>query len=139
MSELVRVGDGEMVQVFRDQWIQRARALLHGLGLPAEPAPANDPFFGRGGRMLAVNQREQKLKYELVLPICSAEAPTALMSFNYHQDHFGQLFDIRTSAGQVAHTACVGFGLERIALAMFKTHGPVIARWPEDVRARVGL
>jgi seryl-tRNA synthetase len=139
MRELVRVGDGDMVQVFRDRWIQRARELLHDLGLPAEPAPANDPFFGRGGKMLADNQREQKLKYELVLPICSAEAPTALMSFNYHQDHFGHLFGIRTGEGEVAHTACVGFGLERIALALFKTHGPVIADWPAAVRAKVGL
>ena len=80
-----------------------------------------------------MNQREQKLKYELVLPICSVEAPTALMSFNYHQDHFGLLFDIETSEGKVAHTACVGFGLERIALAMFKTHGPVMAEWPAAV------
>lgn len=139
MRELVRVGDGDMAQAFRDRWIQRARELLHGLGLPAEPATANDPFFGKGGRMLAVNQRDQKLKYELVLPICSVERPTALMSFNYHQDHFGQLFCIATSKGEVAHTACVGFGLERIALAMFKTHGPVITAWPAAVREKVGL
>jgi seryl-tRNA synthetase len=122
MHELVRVGDPSMVTTFRDQWITRARDLLHSLGLPAEPAPANDPFFGRGGKMLAVNQRDQKLKYELVLPICSTENPTALMSFNYHQEHFGHLF-----------------GLERLSLAMFKTHGPVPAEWPAEVRQKVGL
>ncbi len=138
MREQVKIGDPGAVRSFRDRWIERARELLLGLGLPAEPAPANDPFFGRGGKLLATNQRQQELKYELVLPICSARRPTALMSFNYHQDHFGQVFGIRTAGGDVAHTACVGFGLERIALALFKTHGCVPSAWPAEVRRRVG-
>ena len=138
MREQVRIGSPAMARSFRDRWIERARELLSALGLPAEPAPANDPFFGRGGKLLATNQRQQELKYELVLPICSAEHPTALMSFNYHQSHFGDVFDIRTAEGEVAHTACVGFGLERIALALFKTHGCVPAEWPAEVRRRVG-
>ena len=138
MREQVRIGDASMVLSFRDRWIERARALLATLGLAAEPAPANDPFFGRGGKLLAASQRQQELKYELVLPICSAERPTALMSFNYHQTHFGDVFGIRTAAGDVAHTACIGFGLERIALALFKTHGFDPSAWPAEVRRRVG-
>ena len=35
--------------------------------------------------------------------------------------------------------ACVGFGLERIALALFKTHGLQIAKWPGEVRDVLGL
>jgi seryl-tRNA synthetase len=138
MREQVRVGGPDMARSFRDRWIERARELLSALGLPAEPAPANDPFFGRGGKLLAENQRQQELKYELVLPICSDERPTALMSFNYHQTHFGDVFRIRTAEGDVAHTACVGFGMERIALALFKTHGCAPAAWPAEVRRRVG-
>jgi seryl-tRNA synthetase len=138
MREQVRLGDPTMVRSFRDAWITRARELLGSLGLPAEPAVANDPFFGRGGKLLATNQRQQELKYELVLPICSIERPTALMSFNYHQAHFGEIFGVRTAAGDVAHTACVGFGLERIALALFKTHGCDPSTWPAEVRRRMG-
>ncbi|MEY2406368.1 MAG: hypothetical protein QOG39_1284, partial [Acidimicrobiaceae bacterium] len=37
--------------------------------------------------------------------------------------------------GEVAHTACIGFGLERIALALIKTHGTDLASWPAGVRA----
>jgi seryl-tRNA synthetase len=139
MREYVCIGAPETALAFRESWKAKAEQLANQLGLPFNLLPASDPFFGRAGKLMAVNQVEQALKFELLVPVNSEEAPTACMSFNYHQDHFGQLFDIRTSAGQVAHTACVGFGLERIALAMFKTHGPVIARWPEDVRARVGL
>ena len=73
--------------------------------------------------MLAASQREQELKFELLVPIAATE-PTAVASFNYHQEHFGRDVrhrDWRTAA--MAHTACLGFGLERIVLALFSTHG----------------
>jgi hypothetical protein len=34
----------------------------------------------------------------------------------------------------MAHTGCVGFGLERLALALFKHHGLDVAGWPASVR-----
>ena len=34
-----------------------------------------------------------------------------------------------------AHTACLGFGLERVVMALFKTHGFVTEKWPAPVRA----
>ena len=95
---------------------------------------ANDPFFGRAGRMLANNQRDQRLKFELLVPIESEEKPTACLSFNYHQDHFGTLWGIAQHDGEVAHTACVGFGMERVALALFKHHGFDVDKWPSPVR-----
>ena len=36
--------------------------------------------------------------------------------------------------GTIAHTACVGFGLERIALALYHRHGFDRAAWPGSVR-----
>ena len=48
-------------------------------------------------------------------------------------------FDIRTHDGEVAHSACVGFGLERVALALFKTHGFDLAKWPGEVRDVLGI
>jgi seryl-tRNA synthetase len=58
-------------------------------------------------------------------------------SFNYHHDHFGSAFGIHLNDGGVANTACLGFGLERITLAMFRTHGFEIRDWPRDVRSRL--
>jgi seryl-tRNA synthetase len=138
MREFVRIAhDEEGVRGWRDQWVKRGRDLLAAIGLDGSSAPANDPFFGRGGKMLAANQRDQNLKFELVYPITSTENPTALLSFNYHQDHFGGIFGIRSSRGGVAQTACVGFGMERVALALFKTHGLDPATWPAAVRAKL--
>ena len=80
--------------------------------------------------MLADGQKAQKLKFEVLVPVISAEKPTACCSFNYHQEHFGHVFDIRTADGKVAHTACLGFGLERVVMALFKTHGFDPEEWP---------
>ena len=48
------------------------------------------------------------------------------MSFNYHQDHFGSRpgGSATQAMATTAHTACVGFGLERLhARACSNTHG----------------
>ncbi|MFO1395180.1 MAG: amino acid--[acyl-carrier-protein] ligase [Steroidobacteraceae bacterium] len=137
VREFVRVGTAEQVVQWRDMWLQRGLELLRSLGLPAEADVASDPFFGRAGRMLAVGQKEQRLKFEVLVPVISAEKPTAVCSFNFHQEHFGGAFDIRTPDGAVANTACLGFGLERIVMALFKTHGFDPLEWPTPVRQQL--
>lgn len=139
MHEYVRIGDPDQVRAFRDLWLGRAQDMLRAVGLESEAVVANDPFFGRGGAMLAANQRDQSLKFELVFPITSPDARTAVVSCNYHEDHFGAAFGISTAAGIPAHTGCVGFGLERITLALFKTHGLELTNWPAPVRTLLGV
>ena len=115
------------------------RAIGAELDLGTRLDVASDPFFGRAGTLLADNQRDQRLKLEFVTPIASDERPTAIVSLNYHQDHFGDLFAISTADGTVAHTACVGFGLERIALALYRPHGFDRSGWPSFAREGLGL
>lgn len=133
MREYVRAGTAEQVTAFRASWIERAKGLIASLGLPFDVIPANDPFFGRAGRMMKVNQRDQGLKLEMVIPVANAQ-PTACLSFNYHQDHFAGIWDVQLADGAPAHTACVGFGLERIALALLRHHGLDPAAWPPEMR-----
>jgi seryl-tRNA synthetase len=139
MHEIVRLGSSASCVGFRDEWLSRGESLLREIGLDVHCVPANDPFFGRRGRLLAATQREQALKFELVVPITSSERPTAVASANWHQDHFGALFEIRDESGATAHTACVGFGLERIALALLRAHGTAPERWPRAVRSALQL
>nr|WP_253203799.1 amino acid--[acyl-carrier-protein] ligase [Methylosinus sp. KRF6] len=139
MREFVRIGLPEQAASFRESWLERARDFAETLQLPHHIDVANDPFFGRAGRMMASSQREQALKFELLVPIESTENPTACQSFNYHQDHFGELWGITTASGETAHTACVGFGMERLALALFKHHGIDTNGWPNSVRAALSL
>ncbi len=134
MHEFVRLGTPDEAMEHRGYWLEKGQEIFESVGLKTERVVANDPFFGRGGKLQKAIQVEQNLKYEFVVPICSTEKPTAIGSANYHLDHFGVAFDIRTADGAVAHSACVGFGLERIALALFKTHGLKLAAWPREVR-----
>ncbi len=137
--EYVRLGTADQAYEHRNYWLQRGREMLEALGLDVEPVLANDPFFGRGGRVMKATQREQDLKYELVVPICSTDKPTAVTSCNYHLDHFGVKFDIKTADGEPAHSACIGFGLERIALALLKKHGLAPSSWPASVQHILAL
>ena len=135
MREFIRVGRPDDVVAWRDAWLQRGLDLLLGLGLPATSDVASDPFFGRAGKMLAASQVDQRLKFEILVPVISLDKPTAICSFNWHQDHFSSVFGIRNADESVAHTACLGFGLERVTLALVKTHGFDPARWPDAVRS----
>ncbi|HZE91817.1 MAG TPA: amino acid--[acyl-carrier-protein] ligase [Rhizobacter sp.] len=137
VREFVRAGTADQVVAWRDMWLQRGLDLLHALELPARSDVASDPFFGRGGKILAMSQKEQKLKFEVLVPVISLEDPTAVCSFNFHQEHFGSTFGIRTADGATANTACLGFGLERVTMALFKTHGFDPQQWPASVRQQL--
>ncbi|MDP9912357.1 seryl-tRNA synthetase [Variovorax boronicumulans] len=136
MREFIRVGTPSVVEQWRDEWLLRGMALLSSLGLPVQRDVANDPFFGRNGRMLANSQREQRLKFEIMVPVIAQQPPTAICSFNWHQEHFTSKFNIRIEGGEgstPAHTACLGFGLERVVLALLATHGLRLGDWPPEV------
>jgi seryl-tRNA synthetase len=135
--DLVYVGDAARASEHRDRWLQLGAEILGSLGLVVETVVANDPFFGRVGRILAENQRSETLKFEIVTPINSVESPTAIASANCHLDHFGEPFGIRTDDGEVAHSCCFGFGLDRITLALLRTHGMDPGHWPRATRDRL--
>ena len=135
MREFVRAGTEKQVVEWRDAWLDRALALLRSLQLPVSSDVAHDPFFGRAGKIMAASQRDQKLKFEILCPVISSAEPTAICSFNWHQDHFSTVFGIETSDGKTASTACLGFGLERVTLALLKVHGFDPLKWPAAVRS----
>lgn len=137
MHENIRIGSEEEVVAWRDRWMERGRDLLTSLGVDVQLDVAHDPFFGRAGRMMGRSQVDQRLKFELLAPLYGDAGPTALASFNDHQRHYGSTFEITTADGEAAHSGCIGFGLERVTLALFRTHGKDPARWPSAVRERL--
>jgi len=134
MREYVCIGSPQEIISFRGRWIERGQQLADELGLTYQIAPASDPFFGRTGQVMAISQLQQSLKFELLVPVHWAEQPTACMSFNYHLDHFGSIWNLLDEAGAVAHTGCVAFGMDRLAVALFSTHGLDVQKWPAAVR-----
>ena len=116
MRENVRLGEPDDVAAWHATLARARRASCSSsLGPRRRRRAANDPFFGRGGRMLAASQREQELKFELVVPDRSSEKPTAIMSCNYHQDHFGVDFGIRppTGASRTRRASASGWSASR--------------------------
>lgn len=139
MREFVRIGSPQEILAFREAWMARAPLLAADLALPFTIDVANDPFFGRVGQVMAVSQRQQALKFELLIPYYPQAAPTACMSFNYHREHFGQVWGIRDSGDELAHTSCVAFGIDRLAVALFANHGLDLNQWPAVTKAALAL
>lgn len=132
MTELVRIGEPADCDEWRLTWRDRVARWLTSLGLDVVAEPASDPFFGPADRLMRSSQLEQELKWELRVPVADG-LRQAIASTNYHQDHFGTTFNLAAPNGP-AHTACVAFGLDRIALALTHAHGPNLASWPQEVR-----
>jgi seryl-tRNA synthetase len=139
MREFVRIGSPQEILEFRESWMARAPELAADLGLPFTIDVANDPFFGRVGQVMAVSQRQQALKFELLIPYYAGASPTACMSFNYHREHFGQVWGIHDANGDLAHTSCVAFGIDRLTVALFAVHGLDLDKWPADPKAALAL
>ncbi len=139
MREFVRVGSPDEIVAFRDRWMGKAPVIAGELGLPFSIEVANDPFFGRVGQIMAVSQRQQALKFELLIPYYPSATPTACMSFNYHREHFGNVWGIRDAQEELAHTSCVAFGIDRLTVALFAVHGLDLAQWPAPTRRALTL
>jgi seryl-tRNA synthetase len=138
MRELVRIGEPDVVLEWRLAWRDRAHELLRSLGLAVDLDVANDPFFGRAGRLLASQQRDAELKWEMLAPTANSTL-TAIASSNYHEAHFAEIYGLRTADGELAHTSCLGFGEERITLALLSAHGLDLSDWPVAILATLGL
>jgi seryl-tRNA synthetase len=133
MVELVTAGDEEHCVAFRGRWLERVAEWFESMSLKVSIDEADDPFFGPGKKLYQAAQRMQKLKFELRVPV-DGDLVQAIASANYHKDHFGEAFGF-TSGGEVGQTACMAFGIERIALALINAHGPRPERWPAALAA----
>jgi len=139
MREFVRIASPEEITEFRDLHMARAPEIAADLGLPFTLEIANDPFFGRIGQVKAISQRQQALKFELLIPYFDGARPTACMSFNCHREHFGNVWGIRDDQDAVAHTGCVAFGVDRLTVALFAVHGLEVSRWPSVTRRALDI
>lgn len=139
VREFLAVGAADTALAWRDEELERASSFFGRLGLAVRAEPAADPFFGHGGRLLRATQLEQQLKFEFVCRIAATGNGTAIASANYHKDHFGIAFGIRAPGGGLAHSSCLGFGLERIVLALIHAHGHDRRDWPDITAEAVSL
>jgi seryl-tRNA synthetase len=140
--DIVWIGTFEWVVEQRRRIVEWTLGMLERWDLDGVIETANDPFFPTAHAAKTYWQVLGELKYELRLPLepgPDGKARTlAASSFNLHQDFMTTAFNIRMDDKNLAHTGCVGWGLERWVLAIFTRHGLDIESWPASVRARLG-
>jgi seryl-tRNA synthetase len=133
VRDFVIVADADTALRWRDDWIGHGKTMFARLQLPVRVQPASDPFFGSVGRIMQTSQVMQELKWEFVVPVSDDDPGTAIASANSHKNHLGMRFGIGYRGPEAAHSACIGFGLDRIALALIHAHGDDLESWPEPL------
>ncbi len=140
--DIVWIGSADWVAEQRQRIVEWTLGMVDRWGLDGTIETANDPFFPTAHAAKTYFQVLGELKYELRLPLepgPGGEPRTlAASSFNLHQDFMSTAFNIRMDAGGLAHSGCVGWGLERWVLAVFTRHGLDVGKWPAGVRELIG-
>ena len=128
MREIIFLGTPDFVRETRERSLDLVREIVTEWRLYGDLVAANDPFFSSDFATKATHQHRMAMKYEFkaLLP---PHAPLSVLSSNLHGPTFSKAFDIKQS-GRPINTGCIGFGLERVALAIFAQHGTDPATWP---------
>lgn len=127
MREVVLVGDAAHLGRQRERLITATQELARELDLDARLEVATDPFFVNEAASARTYQAMRSTKLELTLALGDDRA-IAGASFNLHGTHFTAPMRIVGGDGELAETACVGWGLERWMAA-------IVARWGAEPRA----
>lgn len=133
LREVVFLGSADYVRETRETTMRMIQDWATAWQLYGELLPANDPFFTDDYEAKAVHQHRLAMKYEYRAVLPGTGKTLAVLSSNLHAVTFGKAFDIRVG-GMRANTGCLGFGLERLALAIVLQHGLDPAAWPEGLR-----
>jgi seryl-tRNA synthetase len=133
MLEIVFCGPPPDVRRLRADLAQKTAEVLLEADLQGEIQSASDPFFlGPEGNHRRLIENRFGLKYELLL--AGPRGPVAASSYNLHLGFFARRFQIRTVDDSELWSGCVGFGLERWALAFCAQHGLDPRHWPSSIR-----
>ena len=133
MREIFAIGERNEVLQFRDHLIEGQRRFLQTFALNGCIETASDPFFVDTSSK-AIYQLSLNLKYEVKALLPYKNDVLAISSVNYHENFFSRSFDIYGAQGETLHSCCLGFGLERWALAILAQYGPQPRDWPEAVQ-----
>ena len=134
VRDIMFVGSETFVLESREVLIRKISQFLSALELNCKIETANDPFFTNQAAMKSVFQNSSSLKYELLAEIPHLGKAIAVGSINNHLDMFSQAFDFKTPSGGMAHSGCIGVGMERLVYALHCQHGERVEDWPVAVR-----
>ena len=128
MREVIFLGTPDFARETRARSLDLVESLVTDWQIYGSLVTANDPFFSSDYSNKAAQQHRLAMKYEwkALLP---PHRPLSVLSSNLHGPTFSKAFSI-TQKGRPINTGCIGFGLERLALALIAQHGGDPAAWP---------
>jgi hypothetical protein len=133
IREIVFMGSRDDVLACRQEYMRLALDLMVEHGLAGYCEVANDPFFcSEDTASKTLSQKMLELKYELRLDVGEGRT-IAVGSFNFHEQFFGERFNIQRAHSEHVRTGCVGFGLERLVYAFLCQYGLDQSTWPASV------
>jgi hypothetical protein len=128
MREVIFLGEPDYVRETRERSLSLVQKLVQDWELYGSLVTANDPFFSSdfGNKANQQHRLAMKYEYKALLP---PHGSISVLSSNLHGPTFSKAFAI-TQHGRPINTGCIGFGYERLALAIFAQHGPGPDGWP---------
>jgi seryl-tRNA synthetase len=118
MREAVFFGEPKALDRIHAELVGALIALGELLGWSFRVETASDMFFNENADRQLLSQLLSDNKLELLIDIPSVGREVACASINRHHSHFATAFGIRELEDRYAATMCVGFGLDRLLLAM---------------------
>lgn len=133
LREIIFLGSPDFVREKREAVLEKVKDWVESWQLIGRLIPANDPFFASDFTPKAQQQRRMLMKYEYKAALGDG-AELAVLSSNLHGPTFGKAFGIKQD-GRLISTGCLGFGLERLAIAILMQHGAGPKCWPDTLRS----
>ncbi|QUS39094.1 hypothetical protein RPMA_09790 [Tardiphaga alba] len=133
MREIIFLGTPDYVRATRVRSLELVEQMVSDWSLYGTLVTANDPFFSSDFSNKAGQQHRLAMKYEYKADLPPHQSISVLSS-NLHGPTFSKAFGI-TQGRHPINTGCIGFGLERIALALIAQHGDDVTTWPAALNA----
>ncbi len=133
LREVIFIGSPDYVRKTRAKTLELMEDFAKDWKLGGSLQSENDPFFTSDFKVKAQHQRKMKMKYEYRAKIPGAATDLAIMSSNLHGLVFTKAFNLKSTSGPL-HTGCLGFGVERLAIALIAQHGSQPENWPENLK-----
>lgn len=129
LREVIFLGSPDYVRKTRQRSLELVEDMVKEWNIFGELITANDPFFSSDFANKASHQHRLALKYEYKADLPPAR-PISILSSNLHGPTFSKAFSI-SQKGRPINTGCIGFGLERMVLAIFAQYGVMPQSWPD--------
>jgi hypothetical protein len=127
MRELVLVGHEALVVEQAEQAFMRLHNRLAATLRKVRLADATDVFYGANAEILRRFQNAKRVKQEILTPWSDGEE-YAVASWNKHGNRLVAAFGRTEPTEDLPHSACVAFGVERLAVAVLANDAHLLPR-----------